>query len=386
MSPTLSAKPWPEFLKGVGTMLVMKVGGASGPLYGTLFMALGKELPAEPTRADLVRAFRGAITAVQARGKSERGQKTMLDVLIPVAETAGSGRGGDRARSRVAAHAARRGDHSDEGGARPRLVPGRPLDRPYGSRRAVVRADDRSRRKSAGEGVMESVGVVIVSHSPKVAEGAADMVRQMVGEEVPLAWTGGNPSGGLGTDVGQIMAAIDRAWSNAGVVILVDLGGAETNSEMAIEMLPERPARQGADLQCAGGRGRGGGGDRSGRRVERRYGAADGRGIFGAMKNGTATDQAATGAIVIAHEVGLHARPSVKLTKLAKTFASKIELGLVRRRSVDRCQEHREGHGVQGGERLDAAFPRRSAATRPQAVTALVDLVRRDFDEGHGGG
>jgi len=81
----LSAKQWPDFLKGVGTMLVMKVGGASGPLYGTLFMGLGKDLPAEPTRADLVRAFRGAITAVQARGKSERGQKTMLDVLIPVA-------------------------------------------------------------------------------------------------------------------------------------------------------------------------------------------------------------------------------------------------------------------------------------------------------------
>ena len=45
----LSAKPWPDFLKGVGTMLVMKVGGASGPLYGTLFMGLGKDLPAEPT-------------------------------------------------------------------------------------------------------------------------------------------------------------------------------------------------------------------------------------------------------------------------------------------------------------------------------------------------
>ena len=87
----LSAKPWPDFLKGVGTMLVMKVGGASGPLYGTLFMGLGKDLPAEPTRADLVRAFLGAITAVQARGKSERGQKTMLDVLIPVAETLEAG-------------------------------------------------------------------------------------------------------------------------------------------------------------------------------------------------------------------------------------------------------------------------------------------------------
>jgi phosphoenolpyruvate---glycerone phosphotransferase subunit DhaM len=95
---------------------------------------------------------------------------------------------------------------------------------------------------------MECVGVVIVSHSPKVAEGAADMVRQMVGEEVPLAWTGGNPSGGLGTDVGPIMAAIDRAWSNAGVVVLVDLGGAETNSEMAIEMLSED--RRGKVLIC----------------------------------------------------------------------------------------------------------------------------------------
>ena len=84
---------------------------------------------------------------------------------------------------------------------------------------------------------MTNVGIVIVSHSPKVAEGAADMVRQMVGETVPLAWTGGDPGGGLGTDVSAIIAAIDRAWSPAGVAILVDLGGAETNSEMAIELL-----------------------------------------------------------------------------------------------------------------------------------------------------
>src|SRR5262245_48644563 len=101
----LSAKPWPDFLKGVGTMLVMKVGGASGPLYGTLFMALGKDLPAEPGRADLVRAFRGAIVALQARGKSERGQKTMLDVLIPVAETLEKGVSGIGAVT-LAAHAA----------------------------------------------------------------------------------------------------------------------------------------------------------------------------------------------------------------------------------------------------------------------------------------
>ena len=93
-----------------------------------------------------------------------------------------------------------------------------------------------------------NVGIVIVSHSPKVAEGAADMVRQMVGDSVPLAWTGGNPEGGLGTDVAAIVAAIERAWSEAGVVILVDLGGAETNSEMAIDLL--EPARRDKVLVC----------------------------------------------------------------------------------------------------------------------------------------
>ncbi|MFQ5774317.1 MAG: dihydroxyacetone kinase phosphoryl donor subunit DhaM [Kiloniellaceae bacterium] len=83
------------------------------------------------------------------------------------------------------------------------------------------------------------VGIVIVSHSPDVARGTADMVRQMVGEEVPLAWCGGNADGGLGTDVAAIKSAIERVYGPAGVVLLVDLGGAETNSEMAIELLTE---------------------------------------------------------------------------------------------------------------------------------------------------
>jgi PTS hybrid protein len=86
--------------------------------------------------------------------------------------------------------------------------------------------------------VSENVGIVIVSHSPDVARGTADMVRQMVGEEVPLAWCGGAPGGGLGSNVADILEAIGRAWSDKGVVILVDLGGAETNSEMAVELLP----------------------------------------------------------------------------------------------------------------------------------------------------
>lgn len=79
-----AAKPLPEALKAIGTKLVMTVGGASGPLFGTLFIALGKEISAEPDRANLTAAFGKAIEAVAARGKSQVGQKTMLDVLQPV--------------------------------------------------------------------------------------------------------------------------------------------------------------------------------------------------------------------------------------------------------------------------------------------------------------
>ncbi len=88
----LAGKPLPDALKAIGMALVMKVGGASGPLYGTLFMTLGKELPPEPKIGDLVRSFDAAIAAVRARGKSDIGQKTMLDVLVPVRDALAAGR------------------------------------------------------------------------------------------------------------------------------------------------------------------------------------------------------------------------------------------------------------------------------------------------------
>ena len=85
------AKPLPEALKTIGMTLVMKVGGASGPLYGTLFMTLGKELPAEPNLPDMARALTAAVDAIKARGKADFNNKTMLDVLGPVATHLGGG-------------------------------------------------------------------------------------------------------------------------------------------------------------------------------------------------------------------------------------------------------------------------------------------------------
>ena len=74
-------------LQKMGMTLVMTVGGASGPLYGSLLMSMGKAMPAEASsREDFVASFAEGIEAVKRRGKSDRGEKTMLDVLLPVLE------------------------------------------------------------------------------------------------------------------------------------------------------------------------------------------------------------------------------------------------------------------------------------------------------------
>jgi dihydroxyacetone kinase-like protein len=99
----LSAKNLGESLRGLGTTLVMKVGGASGPLYGTLFISLGKSLGDEVSRERVADAFAAAVEAVKARGKSDVGQKTMLDVLAPVLEVLREGGDGLPLRLKAAA-------------------------------------------------------------------------------------------------------------------------------------------------------------------------------------------------------------------------------------------------------------------------------------------
>jgi phosphoenolpyruvate---glycerone phosphotransferase subunit DhaL len=93
----IAAKPLPDALRAVGTALVMKIGGASGPLYGTLFLTLGKELKASPSSAGFCRALAAAVAAMKARGKSDVGQKTMLDVLAPIADELKTGQFDPRA-------------------------------------------------------------------------------------------------------------------------------------------------------------------------------------------------------------------------------------------------------------------------------------------------
>ena len=81
------------------------------------------------------------------------------------------------------------------------------------------------------------VGLVLVSHSPKIAEGTADLVRQMAGE-VEIFDVGGDAEGGFGTDPERIEAAVTDMEAEE-VLVFMDLGSAVLSAETVLEMLPE---------------------------------------------------------------------------------------------------------------------------------------------------
>jgi dihydroxyacetone kinase-like protein len=90
----ISAQPLNEAFKTIGKTLVMTVGGASGPLYGSFFLAAGEALSQDKHLPDdLADVFGSGVDAVSARGRSQAGEKTMLDVLVPVLETLKAGAG-----------------------------------------------------------------------------------------------------------------------------------------------------------------------------------------------------------------------------------------------------------------------------------------------------
>ena len=80
------------------------------------------------------------------------------------------------------------------------------------------------------------VGLVLVSHSPRIAEGTAELVRQMAGE-VELVAVGGDSDGGFGTDPERIEAAV-RDLDVEEVLVFMDLGSAVLSAETILEMLP----------------------------------------------------------------------------------------------------------------------------------------------------
>jgi dihydroxyacetone kinase-like protein len=101
-------------LKSVGMALVSSVGGAAGPLYGTLFLQMGAATAGADTLdvAALAEALEAGVKGVQARGKAEPGDKTMIDALLPAVAALREAAGGGTSVSEAVGRAA---DAAEEG-------------------------------------------------------------------------------------------------------------------------------------------------------------------------------------------------------------------------------------------------------------------------------
>ncbi len=86
LADSLGGLDWPAAFQKMGMSVMSTVGGASGSLYGTLFIAMGKAMKGKDmSLQNMADAFGQGVEAMKQRGRSDVGEKTMLDVLVPVA-------------------------------------------------------------------------------------------------------------------------------------------------------------------------------------------------------------------------------------------------------------------------------------------------------------
>lgn len=248
------------------------------------------------------------------------------------------------------------------------------------------------------------VGIVIVSHSAKLAEGVAELARGMAGPDVAIAPAGGLnlPGRPLGTDVALIRQAILQVYSDDGVLVLMDLGSAILSTEMVVEALPketrsrvllcEAPLVEGA-LAAA---------------VQAKLNsaleqvAAEARagltpkvaqlGHVGAGTDRTPVmpdmSNALTLRLTVRNRLGLHARPAARFVQTTGRFLSSVLVtnqttgrGPVNAKSINSVATLgvRQGHEIQ----LAASGP--DAAAALAALQKLADENFGDVDDGANG-
>ncbi|BAZ20734.1 phosphoenolpyruvate-protein phosphotransferase [Kalymmatonema gypsitolerans NIES-4073] len=253
------------------------------------------------------------------------------------------------------------------------------------------------------------VGIVIVSHSKKLAEGVRELAAQMVQGKVPLAVAAGidDPENPLGTDAMQVYEAIASIYSDEGVVVLMDLGSAVMSAEMALEFLPEElrdkvhlceaPLVEGAIAAAVAAA--------AGSHIQQVIAEARGALVAKATQLGVThnltpnpSPQAERGAhtdsggsseepqtkeihITVRNKLGLHARPAAKFVATAARFQSQITVRnitkgteAVRADSINQVSTL----GVRQGHELAITA---TGSDADEALAALQALVETNFGE-----
>lgn len=251
------------------------------------------------------------------------------------------------------------------------------------------------------------VGIVIVSHSAKLAAGVVELARSTAGRDVKIAAAGGldMPDSPLGTDAVFVLRAIEEVYSDDGVLVLVDIGSAILSAELAVDLLPpERrpkvmlctaPIVEGAVTAALQARL----GQSLTEVVNEAYGALEAKRaqVAAAVIPPTADifpDVPVTGpqqagtkheiCLAVYNPHGLHARPAARLLQTAAQFQAQIQLsnlttgrGPVSTKSINDLMML----NVLQGHRLQVCA---SGPEAREALDALQALAATNFGDGNG--
>lgn len=252
------------------------------------------------------------------------------------------------------------------------------------------------------------VGIVIVSHSARLAEGIVELAREMAGPDVAIVAAGGldMPDRPLGTDAALIMRAVEQAWSEDGVLVLMDLGSAVLSAEMAAEMLPDEQrskvvlceapvaegavaaavaARLGQSLAAVANEARGG---LAGKAAH--LGAQPGQGAAGGQP--PPADRAADAGgvdgggrlelrIPVTNPLGLHARPAARFVQTAGQFDATVTAENLTTHAGPASARSLNGVATLGVQQGHDVLVRASGPQAAAALAALRELALRNFDE-----
>src|ERR1019366_3723152 len=208
------------------------------------------------------------------------------------------------------------------------------------------------------------IGLVIVSHSAKLAEGVCDLARQVAQGRVRIAAAGGtaDPENPIGTDAFQVLQAIESVYSEDGVLVLMDLGSAVLSAETALELLGEErgshaelcagPLVEGAVAAAALAAAGAGLAEISREAQNALAGKAAQCPPLSYVRGSESTSEPRTSEsgclaeVTLTNRLGLHARPAAQLVRLARRYRAQVTLDNVAANSINAILSlgAREGH------------------------------------------
>ncbi|MFC0543954.1 dihydroxyacetone kinase phosphoryl donor subunit DhaM [Kutzneria chonburiensis] len=220
-----------------------------------------------------------------------------------------------------------------------------------------------------------TVGLVIVSHSAKLAEGVAELAGQMA-PDVVIKAAGGMEDGSIGTDFDRVCTALEKADSGDGAVLLYDLGSARMIADLAVEshanplraVVVDAPVVEGAVAAAVAAQG---GGDLAG--VARAAGERPPEfGEEAPPANGESVE------LLLRNEVGLHARPAALLVRTIASLKADVTVHHNGQQADARSVLALMGLSARGGDTIKVVADGPDAA---EALRRIGKLVEIEFEE-----